>query len=312
MNKKTLSIIAPCYNEEANILDFYTAILKVMNEIPLYNFELICIDDGSTDSSLQKLLELHEKDPRVHVVEFSRNFGKEAALTAGIDMAKGDAVIPIDIDLQDPPILIFQFLRLWEKGAEVVLAKRVNRDSDSFLKRKSAELFYAFHNCLSKIKIPANAGDYRLMDRQVVDVIKTLPEKQRFMKGLFTWAGFKTEVVDYIREPRHAGEGKFSGWKLWNFALEGISSFSAIPLTFWFYFGLATVFCAMIFAFSIILKTFIYGIESPGYASIMVTIIFFGGLQFIGIGLLGEYIGRIYMETKNRPIYIIKKHHVKQ
>ena len=308
---KKFSIIAPCYNEEANIEPFYAAILDVFTKIPQYDFEIICIDDGSSDLSLQKLLEIHEKDQRVHIVEFSRNFGKEAALSAGIDVARGDAVIPIDMDLQHPPELILQFVQKWKQGAEVVLARRTDRDTDSFLRKTTSEMFYKLHNKLSSVQIPKNVGDYRLMDKAVVEALKRLPEKQRFMKGLFAWCGFKTEIVDYECAPRTAGTSKFSGWKLWNFALEGITSFSSTPLTFWLYFGILMFFCSAIYALYTIIDVLLFGVSVPGYASLLVAIIAIGGLQFIGIGLLGEYIGRIYMEAKNRPIYIIRKHHTK-
>ena len=266
------------------------------------------MDDGSTDSTLSELIELTKKDTRFHILEFSRNFGKEAALSAGIDFANGDAVIPIDADLQDPPELIIKMVQLWKDGAEVVLAKRVDRSTDSFMKRKTASLFYKLHNKLStSMRIPENVGDFRLMDRVVVDALKQLPERQRFMKGLFAWVGFKSVTVEYSRSSRSAGETKFSGWRLWNFALEGITSFSLVPLKIWTYFGLFGAFLAFLYASFIIVRTLIFGIVLPGYASLLVVVLFFGSLQLISIGILGEYIGRIYFETKNRPLYIVRK-----
>jgi glycosyltransferase involved in cell wall biosynthesis len=267
------------------------------------------VDDGSCDDTLAKLIEIDEQDAHFRVIEFSRNFGKESALTAGIDNAKGDAVIPIDADLQDPPELIPLMIQEWQSGAEVVLARRTDRSSDSFLKRKTAETFYRLHNRISRIKIPENVGDFRLMDRVVVDAIKQLPEHQRFMKGLFAWVGFKTVVVDYRRNSRAMGTTKFTGWKLWNFALEGITSFSTAPLKVWSYIGGIGAIITFVYAIFIILRTLIYGVDLPGYASLLVAVVFFGSLQLIGIGVLGEYMGRVYLESKRRPTYIIRRHY---
>jgi glycosyltransferase involved in cell wall biosynthesis len=305
--RRRISIIAPIYNESDGITYFYEALCAIFCQVPEIDFEVVCIDDGSSDDTLKHLISIAENDSRFHVIELSRNFGKEAALTAGIDAATGDAVIPIDADLQDPPELILRMIKEWFNGAEVVLARRADRSSDSFLKRKSAEIFYRFHNHLSTIQIPENVGDFRLMDRIVIDALKRLPEHQRFMKGLFAWVGFKTVTLDYVRNPRIAGTTKFSGWKLWNFALEGITSFSATPLKFWTYIGGLGALVTFIYAIFIISRTLIRGIDIPGYASLLVAILFFGSLQLISVGMLGEYIGRIYMETKNRPLYLIRK-----
>lgn len=307
--RKKISIIAPIYNESEGIGYFYNALCALFAQRPELDFEVVCIDDGSHDDSLYKLIAITERDLRFHVIELSRNFGKEAALTAGIDAATGDAVIPIDADLQDPPELILEMINEWVQGAEVILARRMDRSCDSFLKRKSAEIFYAFHNQLSSIQIPENVGDFRLMDRVVVDALKQLPEQHRFMKGLFAWVGFKTVTLDYVRNPRLAGTTKFSGWRLWNFALEGITSFSAVPLKFWSYVGGIGALSTGIYALYIISKTLWFGVEIPGYASLLVALLFFGSLQLISVGMLGEYIGRIYMETKHRPVYLIRKHY---
>ena len=305
--RKKISIVTPFYNEEAAVDYFYDALLPIFDQIERMEFEVICIDDGSRDATLKKLISKSEKDSRFRVIELSRNFGKEAALTAGIDAATGDAVIPIDADLQDPPELIPEMIKEWLNGAEVVLARRVDRSSDSFLKRKTAEIFYRFHNSLSTIQIPENVGDFRLMDRIAVDALKQLPEQHRFMKGLFAWIGFKTVTLDYSRQPRVAGSTKFSGWKLWNFALEGITGFSTAPLKFWSYLGGIGALVTFSYAILIILRTLIYGVDIPGYASLLVVVLFFGSLQLISVGMLGEYIGRIYMETKHRPLYLIRK-----
>lgn len=305
--QKTVSIIVPFFNEGKGVNCFYEALFPVLNQMPEYYFEVVCIDDGSRDDTLEKLIAVTGKDPRFHVIELSRNFGKEAALTAGLEAATGDAVIPIDADLQHPPSLILDMIKEWSNGAEVVLARMKDRNSDPFLKRKTSEMFYRFHNCISSIHIPANVGDFRLMDRIVVEALKQLPEQHRFMKGLFAWVGFKTVTLDYDRNDRKAGTTKFSVWKLWNFAIEGFTSFSTAPLKILSYIGALGAFFTLIYAIFIISKTLIYGIDVPGYASLLVAILFFGSLQLISAGILGEYIGRIYMESKHRPIYLIRK-----
>lgn len=306
-SQKTISIVVPFYNEGEGVNSFYRALSEVLESIPGYEMEVVCVDDGSQDDTLEKLVSIVRKDPRFRVIELSRNFGKEAALTAGIDAAKGDAVIPIDADLQDPPELISALVEKWEEGAEVVLARRVDRSSDPFLKRKTAELFYRFHNRLSTVQIPENVGDFRLMDRVAVDALKQLPEQQRFMKGLFAWIGFKTTSVDYARSRRTSGNSKFSGWKLWNFALEGLTSFSTAPLKLWSYIGGLGAIATFSYALFIITRTLLHGVDIPGYASLLVAVLFFGSLQLIGVGVLGEYIGRIYMESKKRPMYLVRK-----
>lgn len=309
LKRNFVSIVVPFYNEAEGVEDFYQAVLSVLEGVPNIRFEVICVDDGSSDNTLLKLIDLTKRDSRFRVIELSRNFGKEAALTAGIDAACGDAVIPMDADLQDPPELIPALISEWKKGAEVVLARRTDRSSDTFMKRKTAEFFYRIHNHLSSVKIPENVGDFRLMDRVAVDALKQLPERQRFMKGLFAWIGFNTVTVDYIRNPRLAGATKFSGWKLWNFALEGISSFSTAPLKIWTYLGAIGTIASFIYASFIIIRTLIYGVDLPGYASLLVVVLFFGSLQLISVGILGEYIGRIYLETKQRPTYLVRRHY---
>lgn len=315
MNKlrKKISIVVPFYNEGEGVDYFYEALCPIFNIISEQDFEVVCIDDGSCDDTLIKLISIAEKDVRFHVIELSRNFGKEAALTAGIDVATGDAIILIDADLQDPPELIPEMIKEWLQGSEVVLARRIERSSDSFLKRKSAAIFYKLHNKLSTIQIPENVGDFRLMDRVAVDALKQFPEHHRFMKGLFACVGFKTVTLDYIRPPRVSGTTKFSGLKLWNFAIEGITGFSAVPLKLWSYIGGVGALSTLIYAIYIVSITIIHGVDVPGYASLLVIILFLGSLQLISVGMLGEYIGRIYMETKKRPLYLIRKHYgVKQ
>jgi len=302
-----LTLAVPFYNEVSSIQSFTDAVLPVLDAVPDTQWEIVCVDDGSTDGTLLKLVALAQADKRFRVLEFSRNFGKEAALTAAIDAALGEAVIPIDADLQDPPELIAQMMQAWRDGAEVVLARRTDRSSDGVLKRQTAAWFYKLHNRLSNTRIPENVGDFRLMDRVVVEALKQLPERQRFMKGLFAWVGFRTTTIDYVRAPRTAGETKFSGFALWNFALEGVTSFSTAPLKIWTYLGALCAFGTLLYAIYIVIVTVLFGNKVPGYASLFVAITFFGSVQLISIGLLGEYIGRIYLETKQRPPYLIRK-----
>ena len=300
-----LSIVVPCYNEETVIDIFLHKIFSVLAYVNR-DFEIVFVNDGSRDNTLAILKEKSQEYDNVRVINLSRNFGKEAALTAGLDCSYGEVVVPIDVDLQDPPELILEFIKKYEEGYDVVVGKRVDRTTDSFAKRVSAEFFYKIHNKISDIEIPHNVGDYRLMSRRVVDTLKKLPESQRFMKGLFAWLGFNTAIVEYKRDERIAGESSFNGWKLWNFALDGITSFSTAPLRVWLYIGLMLAFISFFYGSWIILKTLIFGVDSPGYASIITVALFLGGIQLMGIGILGEYIGRIYVESKNRPIYIIE------
>lgn len=303
---RKLSIIVPFFNEGAGVDVFHKALGPVLAGILNYQVEIICVDDGSTDDTLGRLIALANLHPHYKVIELSRNFGKEAALTAGLDAATGHAVVAIDADLQDPPFLIHQLVHMWENGADVVLARRADRSTDGFIKRKTAEWFYRMHNLVSDISIPQNVGDFRLMDRRVVEALKRLPERQRFMKGLFCWVGFKTVVLDYDRAPRAVGTTKFPGWKLWNFAIEGITSFSTTPLRIWTYVGVASALLTSVYALMVLIRTLVWGIELPGYASLLIAILFFGSLNLISLGLVGEYIGRIYIESKQRPIYIVR------
>lgn len=303
-----VSLIVPMYNEEDNIDHFISTvepILKSTNK----TFEIICINDGSSDFTLAKLLQKKETCPFLKVIDLSRNFGKEAALTAGLSAAKGDAIIPIDADLQDPPELILQMIEQWEAGYEVVLAQRTDRTADGKLKRATSYLFYKLQSKLSHIPIMENVGDFRLLDKKVVTALNRLPERQRYMKGLFAWAGFKTTVIPYVRKERAYGHTKWNYWKLWNFALDGITSFSTWPIRVWTYIGILVSSFSFFYALFIIIKTFFFGVDMPGYASMMVTLLFLSGLQFISLGILGEYMGRIFTETKQRPIYIVREFH---
>ncbi len=302
---KSVSIVMPMFNESESIHTSLARIEKAIEGLP-YQFECVAVNDGSRDDTLQKLQQYQPAKLRLRIVDLSRNFGKEAALTAGMEYARGDAVIPMDADLQDPPELISALIAEWEKGFEVVLAKRQDRQSDSLVKRTTARWFYRFINRLSEIKIPEDVGDFRLMDRVVVDVIKQLPENHRFMKGLFAWAGFRTTSIDYVRPRREQGETKFNGWRLWNLALEGITSFSTVPLRIWTYMGFLVTTVAFLYGAYIIFDTLFHGSAVPGYPSLLSVILFLSGIQIAGMGILGEYLGRAYLETKRRPVFIAR------
>lgn len=306
MKKPLISILVPMYNE-SSVVDTFFETLKERLKEDLAQFEYICVDDGSKDDTLQRLLKRAAEDSRIKVIALSRNFGKEAAMSAALDHAQGDACIPMDADLQDPPELVNQMIQVWQGGVDVVLARRANRDCDSALKRNTAKLFYRFFNAVSEYPIPAHVGDYRLMSRRVVEVVKQLPERERFMKGIFSWPGFHSETIEYVRAERTAGVSKFNYWKLWNFALSGITSFSTIPIRVGTYVGLLLSACAFIYAAYIVMRTLISGIEVPGYASLVTIILFLGGIQLCVMGLLGEYLGRVYQEVKRRPTYVIDK-----
>lgn len=304
-----LSLTVPFYNESDAIVHFFANVIPALEAIPDMRFEIVCVNDGSRDDTLAQLVAYSTADARVRVIDLTRNFGKEAALSAAIDEARGDVIIPFDADLQDPPEMISLLVDKWREGYDVVLAKRANRDSDSGLKRWTAAMFYRLHNAVSEVKIPQNVGDFRLMSREVVDALKLLPETRRFMKGLFAWVGYRTAVVEYTRVERVAGETKFSGWKLWNFALEGFTSFSTLPLRVWTYLGSAVAVFALLRAFYLVVRTLVQGVDVPGYASLATAVLLLGGVQLIGIGVLGEYVGRIYFESKKRPVYLIRRRH---
>ena len=302
-----LSVVIPCYNEEENIDYLFERSLCVLDRLNL-KYEIICVNDGSTDDTLKGLVEYHYRYPAIKIVNLSRNFGKEIALSAGIDYASGQAVVPIDADLQDPPELIEQLLLKWREGYDVVYAVRRSRQGESWLKRATASAFYRIISGMSPVVIPKDTGDFRLLDRQVVEALKRLPERRRFMKGLFAWVGFKQTAIEYDREPRHLGITKWNYWKLWNFALEGITSFSFLPLKVWSYIGVTISLISLVYASFLVIRTLIFGFRDvPGYASIMVAVLFLGGIQLISLGIIGEYIGRVYDEVKQRPLYIVRE-----
>ncbi|WP_223458712.1 MULTISPECIES: glycosyltransferase family 2 protein [unclassified Pseudomonas] len=301
-----VSLIVPVFNEEQAIGVFYQAVRQDPS-LREYQIEIVFINDGSTDGTSDLANTIALVDSSVVVISFSRNFGKEPALFAGLEHATGDALIPMDVDLQDPISVISRLIEEWINGADVVLAKRRNRLADSYFKRHFASLFYRLLNQIASTRIEENVGDFRLMDRKVVEVIKSLPEQQLFMKGVLSWAGFNTKVIEYDRAPRVAGKSKFNFWKLWNLALEGITSFSTVPLRVWSYIGGIISLIALMYAAYMVLDKVLFGNNVPGYPSLMAAILFLGGVQLIGIGILGEYVGRIYMESKHRPRYVIKE-----
>lgn len=300
-----ISLVVPVFNEEATIPIFYKTV-REFEGLKEHEVEIVFINDGSSDSTESIINALAVSDKLVVPLSFTRNFGKEPALFAGLDNASGEAVIPIDVDLQDPIDVIPHLIEKWQDGADMVLAKRTDRSTDGRLKRKSAEWFYKLHNKISNPKIEENVGDFRLMSREVVENIKLLPERNLFMKGVLSWVGGKIDVVEYARAARVAGDSKFNGWKLWNLALEGITSFSTFPLRMWTYIGLLVASFSFIYGAWMIADKLLFGNNVPGYPSILVSILFLGGVQLIGIGVLGEYIGRIYIESKSRPRYILK------
>ena len=307
----TLSVIVPVKDEEEAIWPFVDRVAAILDGLlPSVDgqagWEILFIDDGSEDLTLAAILQAHQADPRVRAISLSRNFGKEAALTAGLDFAAGQAVIPIDVDLQDPPEVIGEMLAKWRDGYEVVYGVRTNRESDSLPKRLTADLYYRAHNYLSSDKIPEHAGDFRLLDRSVVEIIRQMPERNRFMKGLFAWSGFRQAAVQSERAPREVGTTKFRYWKLWTLALDGLTSASTMPLRIWSYIGVVIAFFTLLYAAGVIAKTILFGSDVAGYPSLMVAILFFGGLQLISLGVLGEYVGRILIETKRRPLYVVR------
>ncbi len=301
-----ISIVCPCYNESDVVELFVDRLIGVLGA-DVSEYELVCVNDGSTDDTLPKLLALQKGPLRMRIIDLSRRFGKEAAIAAGLDHTSGEAVIVIDADLQDPPELIPKLVALWQQGNKVVVARRSDRSADTFLKRLSARTFYRLHNLMSETEIPEDVGDFRLLDREVVDVVCQLPERQRFMKGLFSWVGYQPAIVDYVREERASGRSKFSWWRLWNLGLEGITSFSTAPLRIWTYLGLLISVTALTYGGFIVVRTLVYGVDVPGYASLLTAILFLGGVQLISLGVIGEYVGRIYMESKARPIYVVRR-----
>jgi len=301
---KKLSLLVPMYNEADVIDHFFERVRPVLEGVAL-EWEVVCVNDGSKDRTLELLRQWHERDARIKVINLSRNFGKERALTAALDLAVGDAVIPIDADLQDPPELIPRMVELWEQGFDVVNAIRSSRNSDSLFKRTTARLFYRAMSNASDTEILRDAGDFRLLSRRVCEVLRSMRETHRFMKGLFAWVGLPSTTINFERNARIGGSTKWNYWRLWNFALEGIISFSTVPLKIASYLGLLTAVLSLLYAGFLVTRTLIFGDPVPGYPSLMAAVLFLGGVQLIFIGVIGEYIARIHDEVKGRPIYVI-------
>jgi glycosyltransferase involved in cell wall biosynthesis len=293
--------------DELNALEGFFARVVPVLESCAEDYEIVCVNDGSRDGSLDLLREQQVKNPHLVIVDLTRNFGKESALTAGLDQARMNAVIPIDADLQDPPEVIPEMVARWQEGFDMVYGKRRDRSSDGFLKRWTAGLFYRLYNALAEDPIPPDTGDFRLMDRRVVQAVLLLQERNRFMKGLFNWVGYRSVAVEYERESRTGGESKFSFFSLWNFALDGITASTILPLRFASYFGLVVSIFALAYFVALLVKIFIYGRDLPGYASLMLGQLLIGGVQLMAIGIIGEYLGRLVQETKKRPLYLIRE-----
>ncbi len=300
---RVLSVIVPAYNEQEVLPEFHRRLSEVIALLPM-SAEIVYVNDGSTDGTLQVIQDLRKHDARVTIIDLSRNFGKEIALTAGLDHAQGDAVVVIDADLQDPPEVIPELIRHWEKGYDVVYAKRTAREGETFMKKATAHVFYVVMQSLARVKIPADTGDFRLLSRRAVDSLKQIREQHRFMKGLFAWIGYPQMAVPYRRDPRFAGETKWNYWRLWNFALEGFTSFTIAPLKAAGYMGMLIAMAAFFYAAIIVFKTLMFGDPVRGYPTMMVTMLFLGGVQLLAIGILGEYVGRMFNESKNRPLYL--------
>jgi glycosyltransferase involved in cell wall biosynthesis len=303
-----LSVVVPMYNEEEGVETLFARLEPALEAITS-EYEIICVDDGSSDGTMRGLIAARVRNPKIKVLSLSRNFGKDTALSAGLDFADGDAVVPIDADLQDPPELIGEMVKKWREGFEVVYARRASRLSDTPTKRLTARLFYRIHNLLADVRIPDDAGDFRLLDRRVIEALRGMPERIRFMKGLFTWVGFRQTGIEFDRPLRAVGTGKWKPLKLWNFALDGITGSTTLPLRVWTYVGLAVASTALIAAAALIVRTLIVGRDVPGYASLMVALLFLGGMNILATGILGEYIGRIFVEVRNRPLYLVRELH---
>jgi glycosyltransferase involved in cell wall biosynthesis len=304
MSEIELSLIVPVFNEEESIEVFISAVEKTL-ELGTITYEYVFVNDGSTDSTFEALKASSINNSRIKILNLSRNFGKELALTAGIDHAAGLAAIPIDCDLQDPPELILKMYQKWKDGFDVVLAKRADRASDGFLKRCTSSMYYRLIDNMSEFHIPYNVGDFRLIDRKVIDVLKNYPERTRFMKGIFASLGFKQTVIEYRRPVRAAGKTSWNYFGLYKLAVEGIVSFTSIPLKIWSYIGAIVSIFSFMYGIYMVIKTIIYGVDVPGYASIMVVLLIMSGLILLSLGVIGEYLSRIFIEVKQRPAYIV-------
>ena len=306
--KKLVTILVPAYNEQEVLHMLYERLKKLMDENSKYNFEILLVNDGSKDKTLEIMQELREKDKRVCYLNLSRNFGKETAMIAGLDYCNGDAVVIIDADLQDPPELIPEMLKYWEEGYDDIYAKRRSRKGESFLKKFTSTMYYKVLQAFTKIEIQKDTGDFRLLDRRCVEALKSIRESQRYTKGLFSWIGYNKKEILYDRDPRAAGKTKWNYKKLVNLSIDGITSFTTSPLRWSAFIGILVSIIGFIYMVYIIIKTIVVGADVPGYASTMVVILFLGGIQLIFLGVIGEYVGRAFYETKGRPLYFIERY----
>jgi glycosyltransferase involved in cell wall biosynthesis len=304
-----LSVIVPVYNEANGIFAFHERLEAALDQTPVERREVIYINDGSNDNSFDLLKTIADADPSVQIIDFSRNFGKEAAMTAGIRKSHGDAVVLIDADLQDPPELISKMVQKWQDGYDIVNMRRSSRAGETFIKKKTAQIFYTLMGLVGPVKMPENVGDFRLLSRRAIEALKQMPEGNRFMKGMFAWIGFPVKEILYQRDPRFADKTKWNYWGLFNLAVEGITSYTIAPLRLSTYMGLFVAITSFCYGTFIVINTLVYGDPVPGFPTLMVVILFLGGLQLMAIGIAGEYIGRIFLETKNRPLYLIKTHY---
>ena len=304
-NKKLLSIVTPAYNEAENLGEFYSRVMDATNNLNL-EIEIIYINDGSQDSTIDIITKQRQIDNRITIIDLSRNFGKEIALTAGLDYSSGDAVIVIDTDLQDPPELISKLVEKWREGYDVVNAKRIKRKGESLLKKVMSYIYYRLLFYLSDINVPRDTGDFRLLNKNALDALLKLREKHRYMKGLFVWVGFKQKEIEYEREARFKGKTKWGFFSLFNLAFDGLTSFSIMPLRLASTIGFLSALIGFFYGAVIVFKTLFFHEPVAGFTSLVVLITFFGGIQLLSIGIIGEYIGRIFNETKNRPLYVVK------
>ena len=308
-----LTVVVPAYNESEGLRDFHARLAAVLDGLQSGNApletEVLYVDDGSRDETWEIMRALRDADARVSTLRLSRNFGKELALTAGLDHVDADAAIVIDADLQDPPELIPTFVSHWREGYDVVYGTRATRAGESGFKKLTASTFYRVMGRLSPTPIPRDTGDFRLLSRRALDALKRVRERQRFMKGLFTWVGYRQLAVVYDRDARHAGETKWNYWRLWNFAIDGITSFSGAPLKLATYIGLVTAAFAFVFGLWVLAKALLFGDPVRGYPSLMVIVLFLGGVQLVALGVIGEYLGRLYVESKQRPLYLVDEYH---
>lgn len=300
-----VSVVVPCYNEQESVPEFQRRLTAVFGNLDC-DLEVIYVNDGSKDRTMEMLYALHTQDQRIKIIDLSRNFGKEIAMTAGLDLARGDAVVVIDADLQDPPELIPDLIKEWRGGYDVAYAMRTQRDGETILKKASAHAFYRVIQKMSRVQIPQDTGDFRLLSRRAVESLKLLREQHRFMKGLFAWIGYPQKAVPYQREARHAGTTKWNYWKLWNFALDGITGFTNLPLRISTYIGVLTAFAGFSYAIFVVIKAIFWGDPVRGFPSIIMIVTLLGGVQLIFLGIIGEYLGRMFDETKRRPLYLIK------